>query len=382
MKVIQTINSIYNQSAGPSHSVPGLCKALQENGVDVQLLASGLFPAGRKFDFPVFCHPRNRFPVERLCFSRAFKRHMRTVAETADIVHNNGLWLMPNIYSYSQIRHDRVKYVISPRGSLSKAALSISPVKKRIMGFCGQWAALRGADMFHVTSRKEYEEVRTLGYRQPIALIPIGMDIPPAHAASRLRYKTPGMKMIAFFGRVHPSKAADHLILAWSEIATQFPDWEVVIAGPDCGAVASLNSLIEERHVPRVRLIGELVANQKYDFLFEADLYSLPSLTENFGITIAEALACGVPAIASKGAPWRILEETGCGWWHEIGADDLRRCLLCALSLPEAGLKAMGAKGRSLIEREFAWRAVGAKTKAAYEWLLQGGEKPEFVLTD
>ena len=169
---------------------------------------------------------------------------------------------------------------------------------------------------------------------------------------------------------------------AWGLIASALPDWELVIAGPDCGGKAALDALIAAQRIPRVRFTGELHKQAKYDFLRTAELCVLPSFTENFGVTVAEALACETPVIASTGTPWSSLAAHQAGWWVDNAVASLKQTLEAALALPQADLLAMGKRGREWIAQDFSWPQIGAQMSAAYQWLLGRGSKPDCVITD
>lgn len=233
--------------------------------------------------------------------------------------------------------------------------------------------------MFHATSVKEYEEIRAAGYRQPVVILPIGMDLPVVERPAR---KAGDMRKIVFFGRLHSVKKVDDLIMAWAGVCDRMPDWCVEIAGPDFGVRRQLEELVASHQIPRVKFVGEIKGQDKYEFLASADLYVLPSLTENFGITIAEALACGTPVIASQGTPWRGLVDNQCGWWVENSPEAIAKAIQEAAVMPRTELMQMGQRGRRWIERDFSWAGVGLKMKSAYEWLLRGGAKPEWVRED
>lgn len=392
MKVILTVPSIEDTSAGPSYTVPRLGSALQDAGVDVELHTLREVPR-REWSYPVKAYGRSHLPLLRyLCWSPDMMRGFGVAAKTADIIHVNGVWQLSDIYPSRAVRGERCKVVYCPRGGLSAAALwrGKTWAKKLMWHLGGQRRALREAAMFHAVSMKEAEEIRALGFTQPIAVIPNGIDVP---AVAHRPFAETDRKLV-FFGRLHPTKAADHLVEAWGRVAAEFPEWSVEIAGPDCGAVPGLKAMIAEKDIPRVKFVGELRDRAKYEFLADADLYVLPSLTENFGITIAEALACGTPTIASKGCPWPGLAgpcrststpnaytsgEGRCGWWIDIGAGALEKCLREALKTTPQTLETMGRVGRAWMERDYTWTGVGRKMRAAYEWLVGGGEKPEEV---
>lgn len=174
-------------------------------------------------------------------------------------------------------------------------------------------------------------------------------------------------------------KCVDRLVKAWGMVANQHQDWELVIAGPDCGAKGVVEKIVEDGNIPRVRFVGEINGAAKYEFLNEADLYVLPSMTENFGITVAEALVCETPCTVSKGAPWSGLVKENAGWWVENDVTTLTKTLEMALSMPNEQLHQMGVNGKNWIKRDFTWEGVGVKSMQAYEWLCGRRELPEFV---
>ena len=155
-----------------------------------------------------------------------------------------------------------------------------------------------------------------------------------------------------------------------------------MIAGPDCGAKETLVSMVHDLALNNVRFIGEINGVAKYEFLSQADIYVLPSLTENFGITLAEALACGTPCIASQGTPWSGLEREKAGRWIPIGVEPLATALKEMMSVSDDERRVMGERGRTWIERDFSWPGIGFKMKKAYEWLLGAGERPEWVIEE
>ncbi len=397
MKIVQVVPSVGDESSGPSYSVPGLCVGLQLVGCQVALHFTGKLPQ-REFTFQVYAYPASRIPHPRLGRSPRMLEGLIKAACVADIIHNNSFWMYPNVYPYLAVKKSRnknCKLVNAPRGTLAEWSLKHHWFQKKLFGwFDGQYAAMAATDMWHATCEKEYEEIRVLGYRQPVAIVPIGMDIPEflvsgsAFPVSSFTLEK-RLKRVVFFGRLHKVKAIDNLILAWEKICSQsapnslvcpmVQDWELVIAGPDDGMRRGLEALVADRKIPRVSFVGEIKGGAKYEFLSAADIYVLPSLTENFGVTVAEALACGTPVIASQGTPWAGLENAGAGKWVPIGIEPLAVTLREMMSMSDEDRSRMGGHGRDWIVHDFSWKGIGAKMKMAYEWLLGKGEKPEWV---
>ncbi len=378
LRVGQVVAGVGGESAGPSYSVPRLCSGLQQTGVNVTLYSLG--KEAEPFPFPHRVYPSHRIPSYTLGRSPELFAALCNAAPALDILHSNALWMFPNIYPAWAIRGTPCKLVNSPRGSFAPHALRRSRWKKVPFWLLFQRAALAQTDLWHATCQKEYDEIRAMGYRQPVAIIPIGMDLPSF--SPDIRKGASPLRQLVFFGRIHPIKAVDRLVAAWGLIASALPDWELVIAGPDCGGKAALDALIAAQRIPRVRFTGELHKQAKYDFLRTAELCVLPSFTENFGVTVAEALACETPVIASTGTPWSSLAAHQAGWWVDNAVASLKQTLEAALALPQADLLAMGKRGREWIAQDFSWPQIGAQMSAAYQWLLGRGSKPDCVITD
>ncbi len=203
------------EAAGPSYSVPGLCGGLKVVGVDVCLHAQMRDGANNfPFDHVAYPYLRSRcLPGENPLMREGLKR----ACKDADILHANSLWNMPSVYPAWAVKGTKCKLVVAPRGTLANWALHKGYWKKKIFGWLFQNQVLRHADMFHATSEKEYEEIRKQGYRQPVAIVPIGMDLPEVE--SRVREDVERIREVVFFGRLHKVKGVDRLVRAWGEVA-------------------------------------------------------------------------------------------------------------------------------------------------------------------
>ncbi|MFM8324441.1 MAG: glycosyltransferase, partial [Pirellulaceae bacterium] len=134
--------------------------------------------------------------------------------------------------------------------------------------------------------------------------------------------------------------------------------------------------------IDRVVWHPEVYGAKKEELYRSASLYVLPSHTENFGMTIAEALASGVPVIASRRTPWQGLETSRCGWWVELGVDPLVQALEQAMRLEAAERFRMGERGRKWIDEAFSWGTLGDLMADCYRWLLGQGPIPPCVQLD
>ncbi len=379
--IVHVIDSIGDEASGPSYSVPRLCGALAEQGSDVRLLTVGRLQSS----FVGFRHEAypadfSGIPVlSQLRFSSALKSALASIAEPT-IIHMHGLWRMPNVYPASAAKRTRNPIVLSPRGMLGEAALKFSACKKQLFWTLAQGGAARAATCLHATSRQEYEDIRAFGLKAPIAIIPNGIDVPLVEPKQR---PADGRRTLLYLGRLHPKKGLDRLLDAWDLIRDHHLDWQLDIVGPiDSEYAKTLQGRIDANAASRVCLSGPLYGEEKQKAYRRAELFVLPTLNENFAMTVAEALAQGTPVISTKGAPWAELTTRDCGWWIDHGAKPLAAAMDEAMSMSWKRLASMGEAGRSWMCRDFAWSAVAASMRSVYDWLIAPDQRPPCVVVD
>ncbi|HYE46137.1 MAG TPA: glycosyltransferase [Caulobacter sp.] len=378
MHVIQIVASIEDEAAGPSYSAPRLSAAVARAGAEVALFSIGARPRdiGDGVAHQVFPQSLAGAPVvSQLRLSSAMRAALRQGALRADVLHAHGLWLAPNIYPADAARAAGKALVISPRGMLGGPALAFSPVKKKLMWALAQGRAARSAALLHATSDQELEDIRAAGLTNPVAVIPNGIDVPPLD-----RPGPEAVRTVLSLGRIHPKKGLDSLLRAWSRLGPAAEGWRLRIVGPDEGGHAGeLKALAQALNLTNVAIEGPVFGDAKLAAYRAADLFVLSTLNENFAMTVAEALAAGVPVISTTGAPWAGLETEGCGWWVETGEASLAAAMAEAMARPAAELAAMGEKGWGWMRRDFSWDRIGREMLDAYRWVSAGGDPPPTV---
>lgn len=383
--VIAGLDPVYG---GPSYCVPRLCEAVAAAGVETILLsvASGAgeqrVANDRGYQDWRFAWDYAGVPILRaLRSSKGLSRALRCAALTADVVHNHGLWLMPNVSAGKAAAARRVPVVISLHGMLAPTAFAFSHLKKRAFWRLLQGSAVQQTACIHATSEQEYRDIRSFGLVNPVAIIPNGIDLPELPARSRARLANE--RVVLALGRVHPIKGLACLVNAWSKVEAGFPGWRLKIVGPpEAGHQDELQALAGELGLTRVSIDGPVYGDAKTAAYREADIFVLPTLNENFGLTVAEALAAGTPAISTKGAPWSGLQSEDCGWWIDHGVDPLAAALAHAMDLPREALRRMGDKGREWMARDFSWSGVAHDMVRVYSWLGRSAELPPTIRFD
>lgn len=372
MQTHHVLPRINKRASGLTYAVPGICAALHAEGISATLHVASA--ALQEYPFEVRSYPK--WPIFRnIALSPALCRGLNQLQGPELILHNHSLWTMPSLYAGILGSKSQFRMVFSPHGTLSAEALERSRWKKRLFWAMGQKQALQNAVCFHVTALHEAEDLRKMGLTQPVAHIPLGLDLPSYFPPPEM----PPFRVL-FLARLHPHKGLDMLIDAWKKLGVDFPEWELHIAGPEDekGYLRHLHALAGA--ATRVFFHGPVFDAEKERFFRSGALYVLPSRSENFGVTVAEALSAGIPTIVTKGAPWGALTESACGWWVHPVPEALEQALREAMSMPAAERIAMGERGRALIEARYSWANTGRRFRTLYEWLLRGSTKPDFVL--
>lgn len=294
-------------------------------------------------------------------------------SKAIDVVHNFGLWQPVNHVVAATSHEFRVPLLSSPSGMLARWALRHKPWKKRVGWWLYQRRDLLRAGLLAATSTQETQDIHRMLPGKEIVLIPNGVEIP---AISEPRPVRPnGQRTALFLGRIHSIKGLTNLVEAWDKIRPE--EWRCIIAGPsEAGHQQELEALLRSHNLETsFSFPGLIEGSRKWELLANADLFILPSYTENFGISAAEALASQLPVITTKGTPWKDLIDHQCGWWVDIGTEPLATALREAVSLSDDQRRQMGTRGRRLIENNYSWDRIARKTLGAYNGLLNLGSR-------
>jgi len=292
------------------------------------------------------------------------------------------LWLDICRDSATWARKQKTCFVISPHGMLEPWALTHKKLKKDFALWLYQRRDLESARGFHACSHLEAESIRRLGLKQPIAVIPNGVQLPEADVFEGVKVeKLEGnQKTALFLSRINPKKGLPMLLDAWKRIAPV--GWRLVIAGnDDANHLPVVERKIRELGLSDVvEIAGSLLGSDKEQAYLNADIFVLPSYSENFGIVVTEALGYQVPVLTTTGCPWQELESERCGWWVDPSPAGIEQGLKAAFAASDQERQDMGVRGRHLVEQKYLWPAIAENMTIFYQWLLEGGTKPDFVV--
>jgi glycosyltransferase involved in cell wall biosynthesis len=381
MRIIHVTEQIDYEWGGLTYVVPRLCRELERRHHEVYLACLSDLPEPTPFSF-VRRFTHTLLPIRRqLGANNSMLGWMRRQALTGNITafHVHGMWRMPTVYPTSVGQEASVPVLFAPHGSLGTAAFRGGSCAKRVFWPMVQRPAMRRATCFHATAESEANEIRSHGFRQPIAVIPNGVDVP-----ARVVGVSKHPRTALCLGRIHPKKAIDVLLHAWQSVEQRWPDWRLRIVGPDDGGhLPGLQALERSLGLRSVSWEGPLEGRAKLEAYAQASVFVMPTWNENFGLTVAESLAARTPALVSKGAPWSALDRERCGWWIDCGVESFEAGLARAIACSDDELAAMGERGRAWISAEFGWSAVASQAEALYEWLGEGqpeSRRPTWVI--
>lgn len=375
--VMSQLHFVKNTSVhggGEAVAVSKFARALIHAGVSITLVTrnvSDSSPEEPCSGFKSTHLPWNRNPLADLWGVYRFVLQLLG-REKPDLIHLHGLW-SPFLAVVALVAfRQKIPVVISPHGCLEPWALNHKRLKKQLALWLYQRWVLRAAAMYMVTSKPEYDSVRRFGLKQPVAIVPNGVDV-PVHLEARRRAD---VRTILFLSRIHPGKGLLDLVEAWATVRQ--PGWRIVIAGGDeCGHRAEVESLIHQKGLASdFSWAGFVNGDAKQACFAQADVFVLPTYSENFGIAIAEALAHGLPVITTTGAPWPGLLAHRCGWWVEPGVSGIALALTQALACSPDELNAMGQRGRQWMADHFSWAKIGSDAVLAGAWLLDRSQPP------
>jgi len=269
------------------------------------------------------------------------------------------------------------RMLISPRGVLSKWALGSKKAFLKQVWLTFLIKPFLRKSWWHATSMQERAEILEFYPKAKVVLIPNGIDFDQFGRVQRLsrnQYMKRFAKVdrspeiiVVSMGRLHKVKAFSVLVDAFARLLADAGDAALLVAGEDEGERRNLESQIARLSLTgKVFLVGEVSGQDKVDFLAGGDLFALPSHSENFGNAYLEAMAAGLPIVASKGTPWAEVEDAGCGKWVENTVEATYSAMKDIL---KGDAKAMGKAAMDHAKR-YDWRNIAVQFKAVFSEMM------------
>ena len=295
-----------------------------------------------------------------------------------DLIHIQGMWLFTSYINRKFCKRNKIPYIIAPRGMMDPWILSVRSWKKKLGLFLYEKNHLKSATCIHALCEPEYKAIRKFGCKNPIAIIPNGINMPDLTTEINEK-ELPAWKLdddrktILFLSRLHPKKNLENLIHAWSKINNFSDKWKLIIAGESKTEQYSnkLDKLIFDLGQGKnIELIGPQFHNDKHRTFILADAFILPSYSEGMPMAVLEAWSYALPALLtdecniqegfSENAAIRICQTP----------ESILKGLIKLFSMSNAEMEKIGKNGWELVRRKYTWDAIALEMNEVYDWCI------------
>lgn len=389
MKILHVIANLAPRYGGPSKACLEMAAAVGALGHQIDIYTTnqdgaGVLPA--PLDRPVEKNgiTIRYFPIQRPRFwgtSLPLAKELGRNIGQYDIVHIHSLYLFHDLVAGRLCRKKCVPYLIRPHGTLDPYLYRRHRLRKRLMELWFQNGVIKAAAAVHYTTEEEMNLAQNYVFGARGVVVPNGLkvdeyqDLPPK-GSFRDKYPRIGSgRILLFMGRVNFKKGLDLLVPAFARVARERPDIHLVIAGPDNeGYGRKVRLWLEELGAAgAATFTGMLQGQDKLAALRDAEMFILPSYTENFGISVLEAMVCEVPVIVSdKVNLWREVKNAGAGLICSTDVRDIAATIKTLLNDSELEMR-MGRAGKDLVIKNYQWSVVARKMESVYRSIVYHG---------
>ena len=343
----------------------------------------------RREDVTVHTFPVD-VPPDYFRTSRPLASALNERLKSFDLVHVHSLYLFTTLATGFFAHRHKVPLIIRPHGTLDPYIYPRHRGRKRVVEWLYQNRMFRRAAAVHYTTTEERELAAPFTFGRPGFVTPLGLNIDdyrplPARGTFRARHpETRGKTIFLFLGRINFKKGLDVLAKAFGQVARERDDVHLVIAGPDNDALKPKVEgwLKAEGVLDKTTFTGMLVGEAKLAALTDANLFVLPSFSENFGIAVIEAMACGLPVLISdKVNIWREIDAAGAGKVEPVDPARFAARMLAMLDDRES-LRRQGERGIETVTALFNWPSIGERLESVYRAVAEGRRLEDAVLDD
>ena len=387
MKIGFVVDSVSREAGGLFQSVRGLAKAVTCASTSAR--AFGITDKQSAVDLQDWQPlPVRTFRPQLRAWGYSNQLLPAMLDADLDILSTHGLWKYCSVASLRWQRRMARPYIIHPHGMLESWALQNAKWKKRIAAVLYENQHLRGAACLRALCEAEAHSIRAYGMRNPICVIPNGVDLPDLKDMPALQAQAfaEGRKILLYLGRLHPKKNLANLIRAWKQILNSHPSarasWVLTIAGWSQGEYeAQLRQLTTDLGLlTSVIFLGPRFGTEKNECYRACAAFIMPSLSEGLPMTVLEAWAYAKPVLMTPEC--NLPEGFGAGAALQIGPgpEEITTGLKQVIEMSDDDRRAMGNRGRNLVATTFSWPRIGKQMRSVYEWALGAGPPPEVVV--
>lgn len=395
MKVLHVIPSVSMLRGGPSHAALGMVKALRKCGVDAEIATTNDdgdcyldVPLRQRIEhqhIPMWVFPYAFAQLKEYLFSQELTQWLWKNVKTYDLIHTHYLFSYPSTCAGVIARWHNIPYVVSTIGQLTPWALEQSRLKKKIYSRLIEHYNLNRAAAIHCTTQSEADDAVQFGITSPPITLPLGVEVgePILDAKAKLRHRfniTEDIPIVIFFSRLHYKKRPDLLLRSLETLSTNHRFHLIIAGAGDTHYTAELKALTATLNLTDHVSFAGFVNGVDKDLLLQgADIFALPSFSENFGVAVAEAMAVGMPVIVTPGIHISSeVKEFNAGLIVDGAIQPLAEAIAQLLTSPQLR-QTLGQNGRRLVKERYSWDAIGQALAASYRTVLETYRQPKHV---
>lgn len=384
MKVLHVIPSLSPIHGGPTHALEVMERALSRAGVLVETCTTDDDGPHRRSGKPLatrvaengvgrrYFRKRTEFYKVAPGLAAWLLRHVREY----DLVHIHALFSFSSLAAAYAARRAKVPYIVRPLGTLSRFGIAQRrPWIKRLSLHMLEKPLLESARAVHFTSLAEQAEAVETGFIAGGEVIPLAVEPVQAASPAAITQRHPelsGRPVVLFLSRIDPKKNLEGLLEAFALAGADMPGHLLLVAGDgDSVYIETLKARAARSGVAdRVVWAGHLGGELKASAFAAAQVFVLPSYSENFGMAAAEALAAGIPCLLGAGvAIAQEVEQAGAGLVVSTEPGSIAVALACLVRDP-ARRERMGVAASTLARERYSAESMAARLKTLYTRVL------------
>ncbi|MCM3544954.1 glycosyltransferase [Priestia megaterium] len=386
MKILHIMANLAPRYGGPSQAIVGMTESLSNLSHEVTIFTTnqdgdGVLDVSTKepiqrngVTIRYFSIQTPRFFGTSFPMLRELKREIRKF----DIVHIHSLYLFHGAVAAYYCRKYNIPYIVRPHGTLDPFLYKRHRGRKAILEFLFENKNLNHAAALHYTTEEEWELAKEFINNPNGFVVPNGINLENYYSPKSLdefydKYpEIKGKKVVLFFSRLNFKKGLDLLIDSFTQVAKQKEDVHLMIVGPDNeGYGAQVKGWIKENNIDnKVTFTGMLTGEEKLQALSVAEMFVLPSYSENFGISVIEAMIMGLPVIISnKVNIYRELLKCDAGEVVNCNSEELTRSILKLLDDTTYAQK-LASNGEKMVKEYYQWSEVGKSLEKNYKSIV------------